>query len=346
MPDRRDHRLFIEHIPQFSEDGSVTGFYMLVNDITSPNNMDMSGQLDSKELISPINNLDMSDTSHDVKTNQNKIVADPFAAQTSKHDEDARRVMNAIENGEYCLLSQLILPMAVDSTESEHYEILVRLKENEDNMMSPWEFFPLAEMNGHMLYLDRWVVEHTTKWISRQNSLNEKRKNSLFFINISDDSISDSSFLEFLRNTLQERNVPGTALCFEIPAVGLILRNSEITEFVQQVKKCGCHIAISGFSQDQVLFDMIQGFKVDFLKIDGGIIRNILHDSVDLDAIMAINTAAKEIGVNTVAELVENEATIVKLKEIGVDFAQGYGISWPHPLAEESPKSYLKNEAA
>jgi len=341
MPDMRDHRLFIEHIPRFSENGKVTGFYMLVNDITSPSNVGMPSQLESKEIISSVNNLDMRDPTHDVKTNQNKFVADPFSRQTTENDKDARQVMNAIENGKYCVFGQLITSMAVDSSEVEHHEIFVRLMGKDNKIMLPEEFFPLAEMNGHMLYLDRWVVEHILEWISRQNSPDEKWRNSMFFINISDDSISDSSFPEFLSTALLEHGVPGTALCFEIPAIGLILRNSEIAKFAQQVKKCGCHIAISGFGQDQVLFDLIQGFKVDFLKIDGGIIRNILYDPVDLTAVRIINKTAKEIGVKTVAESVENEETIVILRKIGVHFAQGYGISRPRPLVEKSPKPHL-----
>lgn len=346
MPDMRDHRLFIEHLPRFSENGEVTGFYMLVNDITSPSNVGMSGQLETKEIIKPINDLDIRDTTHDVKTNQNKFVADPFSGQSTKQDADSRQVMNAIENGEYYVFCQPITSMEVNSTKVEYHEILVRLMGKDNKLMLPGEFFPLAEMNGHMLYLDRWVVEHISEWVSRQNSFDKKRKNSMFFINVSDDTISDASFPEFLRTTLQEHGVPGTALCFEIPAIGLILRNSEIAEFAQQVKKCGCHVAISDFGQDPVLFDLIQGFKVDFLKIDGGIVRNILYDPVDLAAIVAINKEAKKVGVKTVAESVENEETIAKLREIGVDFAQGYGISRPRPLAEKPPKLHLKKEAA
>ena len=90
----------------------------------------------------------------------------------------------------------------------------------------------------------------------------------------------------------------------------------------------------------------MQGFEVDFLKIDAGIIRNILHDTVDLAAIVAINKEAKRVSIKTVAESVENEETIAKLREVGVDFAQGYGISRPRPLAEKFPKLHLQMEAA
>ena len=344
MPDMKDHRLFIEHLPRFNENGEVTGFYMLVNDITSPGNADLSGQLISDKVQTrPVNNLDLT---HDTKTNQNKFVADPFSSPITENDKNTIGLLNAIENGEYRAFCQLITSITTDSASVEHYEVLVRLIGAENKVMLPGEFFPLAEMNGHMLHLDRWVIEHIIEWTSRQNLLEKNRKNSIFFINVSDDTISDASFPEFLTTTMREHDIPSTALCFEIPAVGLILRNQDIAKFVQQIKKCGCRVAISGFGQDPVLFDLIQGFEIDFLKIDGGIIRNILHDPVDLTAVRIINRTAKEIGVKTIAESVENEEIIAKLRKIGVHFAQGHGISRPQPLVEKSAKPHQKNKAA
>ena len=185
-----------------------------------------------------------------------------------------------------------------------------------------------------MLHLDRWVVEHATDWISRQHSLDCKYKNSMFFINLSDDSINDPGFPEFLKTTLLKHGVSGAVLGFEIPAAGLNLRSSEITQFVQQVKKYGCHISICGFGQDQVLFDRIQGFGIDFIKIDCSITLNILDNPADFAAVKSIDKTAKEFSIKTVVELVENDETIAKLREIGIDFAQGYGISTPRPLAD------------
>jgi EAL domain-containing protein (putative c-di-GMP-specific phosphodiesterase class I) len=320
---------------------------MLVTDITSPGNANVSVQLETNKVqISPVNELDMRDATHSVKTKQNKFVADPFSGQTIEHDKSTSQVMHAIENSEYCVFRQIIVSMALDSTKVEYCEILVRLIGKHNKLMLPAEFFPLAEMNGHMLHLDRWVVEHILEWTSRQNLLDKKRKNSIFFINVSDDTISDPGFPDFLRTTLREHDVPSATLCFEIPAIGLILRNQEIAKFAQKVKKCGCLVAISGFGQDPILFDLIQGFEVDFLKIDGGIIRNILHDPVDLTAVRIINRTAKEIGVKTIAESVENEETIIKLRKIGINYAQGNGISQPCSLVEKSPKLHLKNKAA
>lgn len=344
MPDMRDHRLFIEHLPRFNENGEVTGFYMLVTDITSPGNANLSAQLVSDKVQAKhVDNLDLT---HNVQTNPNKFVADPFSKQTTENDKNTRGLLSAIENGEYCAFRQLITSIAADSARIEHYEILIRLIGAGNKVMLPKEFFPLAEMNGHMLHLDRWVIEHIVEWTSRQSLLEKNRTNSIFFINVSDDTINDASFSEFLRTTLREHNVPSTALCFEIPAVGLILRNQDIAEFAKQIKKCGCHVAISGFGQDPVLFDLIQGLEIDFLKIDGGIIRNIVHDPVDLTAVRIINRKAKEIGIKTVAESVENKEIIKILNKTGVHFAQGYGIEQPYPLVGKSQRLHSKSKVA
>lgn len=339
MADMRDHRLYIEHLPQFSEDGEVTGFYMLVNDITSPNNANISGNLQTYIA----NDLDLSSR---LKTNQDQIIADPFSKQTAENNNDTSGVMDAIEKGEYCVFCQPIMSLETSTAKMDHYEILIRLIGAENKIMLPEEFFPLAELNGHMLHLDRWVIDHITEWTSRQNLIEKNRKNSIFFINVSDDTISDNSFPDFLSSTLREHDVPGTVLCFEIPAVGLILRSQDIAEFAKQVKKCGCQVAISGFGQDPVLFDLIQGIEINFLKIDGGIIQNIAHDPVDLTAVRIINRTAKEIGIKTVAESVENEDIIAILKKIGVHFAQGYGVSHPRPFIEKSSKSNLQKRVA
>jgi EAL domain-containing protein (putative c-di-GMP-specific phosphodiesterase class I) len=199
-------------------------------------------------------------------------------------------------------------------------------------MMPPGAFFPLAEKYGLMPHLDRWVVQHVSEWISLKNLQGAAVNKSIYFINVSGATISDPSFPEFLQLTLLEYNVPGAALCFEIPNLELALRTSAVAEFARRVGQCGCPVAISSFGHDQILFDLIRGFRVEYLKIDGSIIFNILRDPVELAKLTAINRVAKSIGVKTIAELVESEETIAKLREVGIDFAQGFGISRPKSL--------------
>ena len=326
MPDGAVYRLSVDHLPQFGEDGKVTGFYMLVKDITSPGDVRMPA---------PASPSGAGSAAAPVFVQERKA-GQVMAVDSSAADQKgvSSRIMAAIEKGEFRLFCQLISPLAVNSGATEHYEILVRLMEEEEGMMPPGEFFPLAEKYGLMPHLDRWVVQHVAECVSRQNSPDEKRDRPMFFINMSAATIGDPGFPEFLQLTLLEHGVPGAALCFEIPNSELASRTSVVAEFARRVRQCGCRVALSGFGRDRILFDLIRGFQVEFLKIDGGLIFNMHRDPADLAKITTINRVAKNIGVKTVAELVESEESIAKLREIGIDFAQGFGISRPRPLAE------------
>lgn len=330
MPDNTVYRLHVEHIPQFGEDGKVTGFFMLMNDITSPSDLHRP-DIEAR----PGGNAGIPAPGHEETANQDTFV-ESFSAQISGQT-DINNIKAAIEKGDFSLYCQLITPLAKDSGEAEHYEILVRLIEEEEGMMPPGAFFPLAEKYGLMPHLDRWVVQHVTAWASHQKAQDEKRGNSLFFINLSGATIGDSSFPEFLQLTLIEYGLPGAALCFEISNSELASRPAVVAEFAQRIRQCGCLVAISGFGHDRISFDLIRGFRVEFLKIDGSIIFNILRDPVELAKITAVNRVAKSIGVRTIAELVENEETIAKLREVGIDYAQGFGISRPQPLTGGTP---------
>jgi PAS domain S-box-containing protein len=308
MPYGAVYRLSIEHHPHFADDGKVTGFYLLINDITSPHD----AHIDEPSV------------------DQNMFV-DTYSEQIAGH-HDASMIKMAIEKGEFSLYCQQISPLTINSGEAAHYEILVRLIEEEEGMMPPGMFFPLAEKYGLMPHLDRWVVQHVTKWIAGQKLA--AQNNSIYFINVSAATISDSSFPEFLRLTLLEYDVPGGKLCFEISDSELSLKTEDVAEFARQVRQDGCRVALSGFGRDRVLFDLIRGFQVEFLKLDGGVILDLLRDPAKLAKVTAISQVAKKIGVHTIAEMVENEETITSLRKIGIDFAQGFGISKPRPLAE------------
>lgn len=329
MPDGTVYRLRVEHIPQFGEDGKVSGFFMLINDITSPGDLQKpaSAELKKAGLVTEAN-VPVPDG----VSNQDTFV-ESFSEQISGHT-DVVNIKAAIEKGDFSLYCQLITPLATDSGETGHYEILVRLIEEEEGMMPPGAFFPLAEKYGLMPHLDRWVVQHVAEWVSHRILPDGNGKDSVYFINLSDATIGDPSFPEFLQLTLMEHGVPGAVLCFEIPNSELASRPVAVAEFAQRIRQCGSLLAISGFGHDRISFDLIRGFRVEFLKIDGNIIFNILRDPVELAKITAINRVAKSIGVRTIAELVENEDTIAKLREVGIDYAQGFGISKPRPLSE------------
>jgi PAS domain S-box-containing protein len=325
------YRLSVEHVPQFDSTGKVTGFYFLADDITARSDLHST----EKALIGN----DSSMVANAIAPGQNvsadqEMYINSLSEQITGQKDAGKRIMAAVQKGEFHLYCQLISPLSVDSGEAEHYEILIRLKEEEEGMLPPGAFFPVAEKHGLMPYLDRWVVQHVLEWASSKNPKIPRRENSIFFINVATATIGDPEFPDFLEATLKEYGTQASILCFEVADSDLSTQGASVARFIQRVNQCGCNVALSGFGRDNVSFDLIRGFQVQFLKIDGSIILHILSDPVALAKVVSIDRVAKKIGVKTVAELVESEELIVKLREVGVDFAQGFGISRPRSLAE------------
>lgn len=317
------YRLLVEHVPQIDAAGKVNGFYFLAEDITK------RGDLPLTDPFEPRNHPATDSVSRG--NADQELFLDVFSEQFSGRLDAGKQFIAAIQGGEFQLYCQLISPLPMDSGKTAHYEILIRLMEEEGGMIPPGAFFPLAERSGLMPYLDRWVVQHVLKWAVNQQN---RDSDSLFFINVAAATIGDPEFPDFLQSTLDESGVSGSLLCFEVAELDLATRNASVAEFIRQVRQCGCRVALSGFGRKTVSFDQIRGFQVEFLKIDGGTILNMLSNPVDLAKVASIDRVAKKIGVKTVAELVESDEIVAKLAEIGIDFVQGFGISRPRRLGE------------
>ncbi|HUW26348.1 MAG TPA: EAL domain-containing protein [Gallionella sp.] len=332
MPNGTVYRLSVEHIPQLDEKSEVTGFYMLANDLTGRDDV-RAATGGEAAWAGTVPDVAASAAMQNGQADQDLFV-DSLNEQISGEEDASKRILAAIENSEFSLFCQLIVPLKTGSGEPEHYEILIRLKEEEQNMMPPGAFFPLAEKYGLMPHLDRWVVQHILQRLSVQNQHGTHQQDSIFFINVAKATIRDPEFPVFLATILQEYGVAGGVLCFEVSDAELSSASEAVAEFVRQVRRCNCHVALSGFGRNGVSFDLIRGFQVDFFKIDGSIIFDILRDPVALAKVVAIDRVAKKIGVKTIAEMVESEEAIAKLREAGTDFAQGFGISRPQPFIE------------
>lgn len=315
MPDGSIYKLAVEHIPQFGAEGKATGFFMLADDITNPADVAAHAHTPAKAGMA----------------NQNMFV-DTFSAQIKNRSDAASQIEAAIEKGEFRLFAQQIVPLAGKTGGAEYNEVLIRLAEEEEGMMPPGAFFPLAEKLGVMAHLDRWVVQHVAELVATRIRNKTWREGSILFINLSDAALDDPGFADYVGVIQLEYELPGATLCFEIPSHELASRNAKVAKFAQALNQSGFHVALSGFGRDKVMFDLIRGFRIGFLKIDASIVLNILSDPVALAKAVAINNVAKKIGVKTIAEYVESEEMIVKLRELGIDLAQGFGIARPKPL--------------
>ncbi|MDD4962871.1 MAG: EAL domain-containing protein [Gallionella sp.] len=323
MPDGSFYKLAVTHVPKFDAEGKLVGFYMLMSDITRVDDVrGMPLAASKQEELSP--DEIMPD---DTVTNASSIIL--------SEEESSNRMKIAIEKGEFRLFSQLIRPLSVNAGTVSHYEVLIRLLEEEENMMPPGAFFPLAEKYGLMPNLDRWVVQHVIEWVAHQIKHGLHIEASSFFINISDATISAVDFSTFVERILQENSLTGEHLCFQVSGLEWVNHQTEVIQFMQRMRQVGCRIALSGFGQELVAFGQLTGLPLDFVKIDGSIILELLRDPDALAQATAIEQFALEKGIKTIAEFVEYENVIDKLKGLGIDYVQGFGISHPVPLEEQ-----------
>jgi len=335
MPDGAIYRLLVQHVSQFGSDGKFAGFYLILTDITVPGDV-RSRAADSAPVAKQAQaerGIIGADARTDAASEQGMFV-NSLAEQVTGWKDAASRIIASIEKDEFILFFQLVRPLTANPGQPDHYEIFIRLLEEEENLMAPGAFFPLAEENGLMPHLDRWVVTHVLEWLSSRKAGDTGGEDAIFFVKLAEATIRDPNFPDFVENQLQKFGVPGSAVCFEITESELTSQRSDTLEFVRLIKQAGCHSALSGFGRDRVSVDILKQLPVNFLKIDGGIIFNILRDPVALAKVIAINRIAKAIGIRTIAELVESDETITKLREINIDFAQGFGVSRLRPLAE------------
>jgi hypothetical protein len=271
--------------------------------------------------------------------NQQSVVAEkPYIVPAvftndSEAQNEIARILAAIEQNEFCLYCQRISPLANDPQQASHYEILIRLIEEEEGMMPPGAFFPAIEKHGLMPRLDRWVVEHLVCWIAQHRDQILVPVASTFFINLASATLSDREFPDFVRRLLSSHHLPSCVLCFEITETQFSLQREDVIAFLKQAKLHKFSVALCNFGRNSVTLAPLRELGLGFIKIDGNLILGILRSPTDLALVAGIAGAAKDIKLKTIAEYVESEPCEMKLRQIGIDFAQGFGISRPQPLS-------------
>ena len=331
MPEGAIYHLLIQCLPRFASEGSVTGFYVVLTDITDRRHVGSGGAHGPADALQQERGEEHGAGADTLRAQE--MLGDSIAERITGRKDAAQHIVSAIENDEFTLFCQLIRPLlGRDSGQPGHYEILVRLIEEEQNLLPPGAFFPLAEKHGLMPHLDRWVVEHVLKWASPRKARNTDAAREKCFVNVAAATISDPDFPEFVLRQLQRYDVPGSTLCFEMRLSDVTAQLGDAAEFARSVKTGGCRIALSDYGVDRASLNVLKHVPADFIKIDGGIVLNIVRDPVQFAKVASIGRMAKAIGVRTIGELVEDGETIARLQEADIDFAQGYGISRPRPL--------------
>ncbi|MGB5598115.1 MAG: EAL domain-containing protein, partial [Thiothrix litoralis] len=243
------------------------------------------------------------------------------------------RLKKAFEAGNFRLVAQPIhdLRPAEFKKPFSHYEVLIRLYDENNQPVPPDEFIPAAEYYSMMPRLDRWVIR---KLFQTLPEITQKVPRPIFAINLSGQSLDEPTFLKFVLDEIQEAGISPGMLCFEITE-RVAIHNLELAQhFIATLKNLGCSFSMDDFGTGVSSFGYLKSLSVDYLKIDGSFIKDIANDDVALAMVNSVNQVGHLMGLKVIAEYVENDRVIQILREIGVDYGQGYGISRPIPIEE------------
>ncbi|MEO8157131.1 MAG: EAL domain-containing protein [Betaproteobacteria bacterium] len=241
------------------------------------------------------------------------------------------RLQKALEEDRFVLYAQDIAGLDPARRLDDHCEILIRMLDEKGELVPPMAFIPAAERYNLMPLIDRWVVRNAFAIIARQHADKDGRT-GIFAINLSGASIGDERFLEYVREQFGRFAVSPQSICFEITETAAIAKLDKATHFINELKALGCLFSLDDFGAGMSSFAYLKHLPVDFLKIDGGFVKDMADDPIDRAMVEAINSIGHVMGKQTIAEFVDGERVIQLLREMGVDYAQGYGVAKPRPF--------------
>ncbi|OFZ67140.1 MAG: hypothetical protein A2V79_11035 [Betaproteobacteria bacterium RBG_16_56_24] len=240
------------------------------------------------------------------------------------------RLRKAIDENRFCLYAQPIVPVGRPGAPI-HHEILLRLRDEHDQLVPPNAFIPAAERYNLMPQIDRWVLRAVLGFLRGMTG------NCRVAINISGQSLCDADFLRFATGRIDEIGIDPQRICFEITETAAIAHLNLATRFISTLRAKGCSFSLDDFGSGLSSFAYLKNLKVDYLKIDGGFVKDMADDPIGRAMVAAVHVVGQAMGIQTIAEFVETPEILAALAEIGVDYAQGYGIARPLPIEECLP---------
>ena len=239
--------------------------------------------------------------------------------------EPAERLRQALNKDELALYCQPIAALT-GSVRFPMAELLVRLREEEKALLPPGEFIPVFEHYGLMPDLDRWVVRQAVGHLARGSRIPR------FAVNLASQTIGDAAFPNAVALELVAGGVSGTALHFEICEADVLARLDVVTRFATAIRAVGCGLMVSGFGRRTATFMPLKTLRPDYVKVDGVIVRKLLSAPAAEAKLKAILRVGEVMGFQVIAEMVEEQDILLRLKALGVAYAQGFGIKQPHPI--------------
>ncbi len=250
------------------------------------------------------------------------------------------RIRQAIEEDRFVLYCQKILPLTTHAEGFQYCETLLRMIDESGNIVPPMAFLPAAERYDLMPIIDRWVIRQTLEIFGKHYRGNPAVITNCF-INLSGATLSDTDIFDFIREQIEANGMRPESVCFEITETAAVANFDMAVTFMNRLKTMGCRFALDDFGSGMSSFGYLKNLPVDYLKISGTFVQNMTANPTDCAMVDAINRVGHVMGIKTIAEFAEDEDILKKLRELGVDFAQGFGIAQPEPMT-----SHLSSIAA
>jgi len=236
------------------------------------------------------------------------------------------RLMQAFKDGDFVLFKQPVEPLTPNKYQQKHYELLIRLKHGNNKYILPSTFIPAAERYNIMPMIDRWVIRTAFKRCFEFDS------EASYAINLSGTSLNSETLLDYIKNELKTHSIPTERICFEITETAAIENLNKTAKLITELKTLGFKFALDDFGKGLSSYTYLSALPVDYLKIDGEFVSNIDNNPVYREIIKSVNHIGHLMGMQTIAECVEDHNTYLYLKELGVDYAQGFAFGTPEPL--------------
>jgi EAL domain-containing protein (putative c-di-GMP-specific phosphodiesterase class I) len=234
---------------------------------------------------------------------------------------------SAFAQGRFRLYRQRIVPVQRTETDHDHYEILLRHLRNDGKVEPPSLFLPAAERYGLAPTFDRWVLRTLLAHL-----VQHPEDNADYSVNLSGSTLSDRDFPAHVQEQIAISGIAPGRLTFEITETAVVHDLQAAQHLIEVLSRLGCRFSLDDFGSGLSSFAYLKSLPVHVIKIDGAFVRDLASDPADYVIVNAIAQIGRDLGRETVAEFVENDAILAKLIEIGVDYAQGYGIHMPEPL--------------
>lgn len=244
-----------------------------------------------------------------------------------------QRIRNALDHDDFELYYQKIVSLKDEQLHG--IEILIRLKTDQRGVIDPEIFLPAAERYGLMPMIDHWVIENAFSSLSELRNKNSELSRLPIAINLSGQTLCEDGLVDFIKDCFERYEVNPQQICFELTETAAVANLSQAIKVLGEMKSMGCNLALDDFGSGLSSFKYLRNLPMDFLKIDGSFVRDMVSDPMDRAMVESINEIGHLMGLQTIAEFVENDEILQKLREMGVDYAQGFSVHVPEALQEK-----------